>query len=187
MKVKVRDNINTKEYLDKLYSGDWTSGYKDAYRRLDEIIAMLPRYPEHLDIGCADGYFTRTYNKKYSSTYGVGVDLSSVVVSQAKTLGGGEFMVANCHDLPFINNSFTLVHMGEILEHLDDPEKAINEAERVSKSMLVLTTPNNGGSNYEEHIWKWEPEDVLKMISFKPILVKRDFFNGDILLVIASR
>ena len=43
------------------------------------------------------------------------------------------------HDIPFIDNAFSFIHCSHILEHLNNPEKAIDEMMRVSKSGYIET------------------------------------------------
>ncbi len=61
------------------------------------------------------------------------------------------------------------------------------EVERVTKDTLLITIPTNGGSDYEEHLWSWTPDEVLAMLSFHPVTVKSDFFNGNLLFIMAKR
>ncbi|MBI4015324.1 MAG: methyltransferase domain-containing protein [Candidatus Aenigmarchaeota archaeon] len=44
--------------------------------------------------------------------------------------------------LPFENNSFSLVIMSQILEHLFYPEKVIEEAKRITKGLILVGLPN---------------------------------------------
>lgn len=56
--------------------------------------------------------------------------------------GRGVDIVGNAHKLPFPDKSFDLVVLFMVLEHLENPEKAISEIARVlsSKGILLLTT-----------------------------------------------
>ena len=56
--------------------------------------------------------------------------------------GGGVDVVGDAHKLPFPEKSFDLVTLFMVLEHLEDPTKAISEIARVlkPKGLLLLTT-----------------------------------------------
>jgi SAM-dependent methyltransferase len=46
---------------------------------------------------------------------------------------------------PFPNGSFDAVFVGEVLEHLSDPDRFFEEVHRIlrKKGTLVITTPNS--------------------------------------------
>lgn len=49
------------------------------------------------------------------------------------------FQQGDAHELPFMDNTFHTVFMGDIIEHLVDPMKAMKEAFRVASSRVVMT------------------------------------------------
>lgn len=179
-------NPNSKVYLNHLYSNpSWKDGYQDAYKRLDLVIKELKEYEFHLDIGCADGYFTKTYLKKYPNTIGYGIDLSDVIIKNSPNLLQGDI-----YDLPFPDKSFDLIHCGELLEHLEEPQKAINEMRRVlnKNGTLIITTPNEKADNYKEHLWRWNIKEVVELLKgFKVVKKKVKFFNDHIMYIRAKK
>ncbi|MDH5754020.1 MAG: class I SAM-dependent methyltransferase [Candidatus Bathyarchaeota archaeon] len=95
-----------------------------------------------LDIGCGDGSFIVRF-KKYCEVFGV--DISSRAIKIAKEAGVDAYKVnVSCEKLPFEGEYFDVVYMGDVIEHLINPDLAVNEATRVIKSngFLVLSTPN---------------------------------------------
>ena len=95
-----------------------------------------------LDIGCGDGSFIIRF-KKYCEVFGV--DISRRAIKIAKEAGIDAYKVdVSCEKLPFEDEYFDIVYIGEVIEHLINPDFAINEAARVIKSngFLVLSTPN---------------------------------------------
>ena len=67
------------------------------------------------------------------------------------------FCDASC--LPFRKNSFKTVYASHILEHLDEPLKALREWRRVSKCKVIIAVPNlklmNFGEPTNGHIYTW--------------------------------
>lgn len=51
-------------------------------------------------------------------------------------------IVSTSQELPFKNKSFTLVNEWELLHHLPDPKKTVEEMSRIAKKYLVLFEPN---------------------------------------------
>lgn len=95
-----------------------------------------------LDVGCGDGRFISQF-KEFCHVYGA--DISQNAVRLAREAGVNAQRVDVSSDrLPFENEYFDLVYMGDIIEHLIDPDFAINQVARVMKptGFLVLSTPN---------------------------------------------
>ncbi|MFQ5851581.1 MAG: class I SAM-dependent methyltransferase [Candidatus Binatia bacterium] len=75
----------------------------------------------------------------------VAFDLSSRAVERAREASPlARLLVADACDLPFVQGSFDVVICSEVLEHLPDPELAVDEFDRVLKTggTLILTVPN---------------------------------------------
>lgn len=89
--------------------------------------------------------------------------------------------------LPFDDNSFDIVVCCEVLEHLEDPKKALQELKRVGKEYFILSVPNEPwfsmanflrGKNLSrwgcdsEHIQKWSFKKFLKFIGGELKIIK---------------
>ncbi len=55
-----------------------------------------------------------------------------------------DWLVSDIEHLPFENESFDVLHVGEVIEHVIDPQSALSEWKRVIRpgGYLVVTTPN---------------------------------------------
>lgn len=114
-------------------------------RRFRLIIRMIGKVNgKILDIGCDGGTFTEKIYK-YCSTDIVGIDINKKSTKYAKNRRGFiKFLVANGCNLPFKNNSFSLVTCLEALEHEVKFKKILEEVYRVlkSKGSIVILVPN---------------------------------------------
>lgn len=65
-------------------------------------------------------------------------------IQENPRLNGFHHIVGDALNIPFKDNSFDLMFAGELIEHLIDPVRFVNEAKRVgmSGSHFILTTPN---------------------------------------------
>jgi SAM-dependent methyltransferase len=82
-----------------------------------------------LDVGCRDRRLARHLPP---STHYVGVDLAPPAD-----------VIANAEEpLPFEDDSFDTVVLADVLEHLNDPHLALDEALRVARSAVVVLLPN---------------------------------------------
>ena len=88
-----------------------------------------------------------------------------------------------------LHSTFDLVMSSEVLEHLEDPEKAINEVKRVTKKYCVFSVPNEPWwrianmlrgaylrdfGNTPGHIQHWSKRSFKKFLKkhFKNVKVK---------------
>jgi len=84
-----------------------------------------------LDLGGRDGTLTRYFCDKNKVTIG---DIDEQALSYAKENYGVETEVINLNEvLPFPDNSFDIVVMAEVLEHLPYPRITLSEIKRVLK------------------------------------------------------
>ena len=96
-----------------------------------------------LDIGCA-GHKGLVHQKIRSSgkcVIGLDIDNEEIVkLSKA----GGDYTTADAEYLPFKNESFDTVVLGEVIEHFSYPNRLLEECHRVLRSngSLCITTPN---------------------------------------------
>lgn len=94
-----------------------------------------------LDVGCGDGYLCHLYRGMGVENV-VGCDLTETRINFAKSkFKEINFVQGDVYNLHFNNNSFDLVSAVEVIEHLEDPEKAIKELQRVSKRFVLITVP----------------------------------------------
>ncbi len=116
-----------------------------------------------LDVGCGTGRHVRQ-TRRYPKVAGVAVDVQEKEVRQtaenlrtmdatSTQLGGtvtdaGPWMVvrASAYQLPFAADAFDCVIISEVLEHLQDDEKALCELSRVLKpgGILAASVPRQG-------------------------------------------
>jgi len=113
------------------------------------LLEKLPSLKRVLDVGCGVGDFLAFLEKNGIKV--AGVDISPYGVSEAKKKVSGEvFQIDVTSDLlPFANQSFDVVTIFDLIEHLSSSssDKLILEVNRVlqPKGVVFLTTPNEQG------------------------------------------
>ncbi|MGA2911572.1 MAG: class I SAM-dependent methyltransferase [Candidatus Levyibacteriota bacterium] len=148
-----------------------------------------------LDVGCGEGF---TLNRL--KEHGIGKKLEGLEYSKdaillgKKTYPDIKITQGSIYALPYKANSFDLVLCTEVLEHLEESEKALKELVRVSKKYLVISVPNEPffmlaqlvrGKNWSrfgndiEHINHWTmfsfPQFVKKNVGPKVKILARRF------------
>jgi len=92
-----------------------------------------------VEIGCANGdsmRFLKRFNPEISIE---GVEPTDWGSGEAKK--NHECRQFYAENLPILDNSFDTVLLSEMIEHVQDPEPALNEAFRIAKKRVVITTP----------------------------------------------
>ena len=88
-----------------------------------------------LDLGCGNGWASRTIAAKTPRGRVQGIDVSDQMVSQARAESAGftnvEFQVASAEDLPFANGAFSHAFSMESIYYYGDMKRALAEVRRV--------------------------------------------------------
>ena len=95
-----------------------------------------------LEVGSGMGHLVGSLEDSFE-TYGM--DLNHWAVKQSKAvIQKTSLQTASAQELPFKDGAFNVVIIKHIVEHLPDPQKAINEIGRVTEpgGTLLLATPN---------------------------------------------
>jgi ubiquinone/menaquinone biosynthesis C-methylase UbiE len=92
-----------------------------------------------LDVGCGVGDEVRLIAQRVGKDgLSVGIDNSAVMIAEARKHAEGldlsvDFRVGNVYDLDYTNDFFDACRIERVLQHLEDPEKALDEMIRVTK------------------------------------------------------
>ena len=58
------------------------------------------------------------------------------------------------------DNTYDIVMALEVIEHLEDPKKAINEMIRVAKKKVIITCPYKNTFHHRQHHWSIDKDDM---------------------------
>lgn len=111
-------------------------------RRLDLIRQYVDLEGKRiLDVGCGIGTYVRKFRQFSDEVFGVDVDPEKV---EKASLSLPNISLSPAETLPFEDNSFDMVLLHEVIEHVDDDMKSIQEAFRVLRpgGRLVIYAPN---------------------------------------------
>lgn len=134
-----------------------------------------------LDVGCGEGFtLTKLKAEKIGKTL-EGIEYLDRAIELGKQHHPDiHIKKGTVYDLPYKNNSFDLVICTEVLEHLEDPKKALKEMARVAKKYCLFSVPNEPvfmisnflrGKNWSrwgndiEHINHWSSNGFKKFVS----------------------
>lgn len=131
---------------------------------LDSVYALLEQTDARtvLDAGCGEGFVTHALARKNPDLHLTGMDLSAEAVAYAEQHFGdlARFRTGNLYKLPFSDNSFDVVLCSEVLEHLEDTDRAVAELKRVARQYVLITVPR-------EPYFKWL-NDIGRSLGISP-------------------
>ena len=161
---------------------------KNFYSSLISLIKPL-KAESILDTGCGEGFTMDKLAKLGIGKKIEGIEYSKEAISFGKKLFPNLIIKqASIYDLPYKDNSFDLIICTEVLEHLEDPAKALREMLRVSKKYIILSVPNEPlfmignflrGKNVSRfgndvgHINHWNPLSFRKYLGKNGLMIKK--------------
>lgn len=154
--------LSVKEFTEaaKIYDSGHSGVYemcKDDYPFLLEELEKEP-FDTVLDCGCGTGPAIELLHEKYPEKHFTGLDLTPemIHVAQEKKLSNTTFVVGDCENIPFPENSFDAIISSNSFHHYPNPQDFFNSAYRVlekggrlilrdytSKSSLLLWLCNH--------------------------------------------
>jgi ubiquinone/menaquinone biosynthesis C-methylase UbiE len=117
------------------------------FRNLSQLLPK-PMPARVLEVGCGEGHIAGWLSPWAAPESLVAVDPTTRLLAGAHArVPSIEFACASASELPFGDRSFDLVLFLEVLEHLPNPRRALEEARRVCSGQLVASVPR-------EPVWR---------------------------------
>ncbi|HDY66927.1 MAG TPA: SAM-dependent methyltransferase [Candidatus Scalindua sp.] len=142
-------------------------------RRVKTVVEYLNIRPTDriLDCGCGDGLYLMVINNLYNCHfYGFDLDEKEVTLAKKNVADDSVKLTrGDIYHLPYQDGFFDKIILSEVLEHVLDDLRALEEVKRVLKEngLLIITVPNH---NYP---FLWDPAN--KILEF---LCKRHIQKG---------
>ncbi len=99
----------------------------------------LKKIKSAFDVGCGDGFATYYFDKEIDKVEGG--DIAEYML-ELNPLPRKKLRVIDAEDLPLKDASYDMVYTWEVLHHVPNPQKAVDEMARVSKKYVVIFEPN---------------------------------------------
>lgn len=122
-----------------------------------DFIGSANREPKNiLDVGCASGWFLSKIKEKYPKSKCSGVDVYKKSIEYGKKLYTSlDLQYADAHRLPFPDKSYDVIICTEVLEHVVEPKKVLEEIRRVLASDGIAIIEMDTGNFLFRLIWHW--------------------------------
>ena len=157
------------------------------HRHRYEFAAILAGGSDVLDLGCGSGYGSMLLAAAGANVQAIDIDPVSVEAAQTAYGSAARFTSASAYDVPFDDANFDVVTCFEVIEHVDEPQRVIDEAARVLRpsGVLIISTPmkaeyNRGLLNPNPfHVHEMEHDEfaplVARQFPFQRVLRQRSF------------
>jgi len=162
-----------KEYFSKYYPPDYySSGVKSSF--INWILGLFGRmvtaFKESeilrhasrtnnvklkiLDIGCGSGEFLANLSSKSFEKYGQEINPQGLEMCRHRNI---EVINKELKESGLTADSFDVITMWHVLEHLDNPAQLLMEAHRILKSngVLIISTPNTDSVGFKYGRQNW--------------------------------
>jgi SAM-dependent methyltransferase len=142
-------------------------------------LALIERYAPLkdrtvLDVGCGLGMYTERLRRFSQRVYGVDVELGRLREAKSRL---PNLAVAQAEGLPYPDDTFDVVLLHEVIEHVDDDHTVIEEAYRVTKprGRIVVFAPNRLYP-FETHGIYWQGRyrfGNIPLVNYLPQFLRR--------------
>ena len=138
--------LSIKEFTEaaKRYEGDHAGLYEMCKKDYPDILEELEKEPfiDLLDAGCGPAPMISLLSEKYPDRHYIGLDLTPAMIEEAKkkNIPNTVFVVGDCENFPFEENSFDAIICSMSFHHYPNPQAFFNSVKRClrPKGRLIL-------------------------------------------------
>jgi SAM-dependent methyltransferase len=138
-RMKEGEVLYQRDQYEKGGPGRWYWDYRD-----EVTISHINHEQRILDIGCGEGITLERLIRRLPDRHIIGLDLLAENVAICKN-HGLPVVQGDAYHLAFADGSLDCCLFMEVIEHLDQPERALAEIHRVLKTggLLLIVFPND--------------------------------------------
>jgi len=185
-------SIMTKEHMEEVYSGKNPIVNYVHNQRLEQIIKLIKKLLRKtndrkiriLDAGCGEGQLLERMEKVFDkdNVEFYGVDITKIALEDAeKRTNHSEISLQNLKKMNFKDNFFDVITCTEVIEHIPDYEKLLEEIRRVliKNGLFVLSFPNEALWTFSrfllrrkpykipDHFNSFSPRQIIKKVNMR--------------------
>lgn len=162
---------NSPEEYDRIFSERQKKGIDPQDKLRWQTLLKYYKGGNLVDLGCLDSLIPELAHQRDKKSEIWGIDLASGAIESMRRLYPYiYYTVADVYDTKFPPNYFQYATAGELIEHLDDPQKFFDEATRILKhgGTLAISTPfeeehEPGAVDGERHLWSFSKDDIINL------------------------
>jgi len=146
--MRYRSEQVSDDGIDNIYTADYHSIHANHrsfkwQRRLSQIRRLLPQGGQLLDVGCGTGDFIHVASQHFSC---IGTEVSANAVKIGAETRELDIRQGFLEDLELVEQSFDIITMWDVLEHLASPHSTIKSISQLLRpgGYFVLSTGDTG-------------------------------------------
>lgn len=122
-----------------------------------------------LDVGAGDGKITHLLGIR-----GIDNEPEAVRLAQEK---GADVVLGDAYHL---TGEYEAVLMCDVLEHMEFPDKALQEARRVAEFLYIVTPPKRADGRLTDkfHYQEWTPEELKELVEKEGFRLEGEIIVG---------
>jgi 2-polyprenyl-3-methyl-5-hydroxy-6-metoxy-1,4-benzoquinol methylase len=130
-----------------------------------------------LDVGCSSGQFLYFAREKGFS--GVGIEINKRTADIARS-NGFEIHNGFLDTAPFPKNSFDIIYLGDVIEHVNDPQKFVETSLSFLKhdGIVVVSTPNTDCFWSRSTLWLYKKFSIPWAVVTPPHHLSQFSYNN---------
>lgn len=161
-----KENINTPEHFNKKF---FEHGGDIKIEDMPRFFEMTKRFKggRLLDVGCYHSPVAMEIRRRFPKAEVYALDIADEMIRVlAERYPHIYYTVGNAYELPFYDDYFDYITAGELIEHLEEPQRFVDECNRVLKKggVVAVSTPKEesgkGSIGGAEHLWSFNLEDM---------------------------
>lgn len=172
MKRLIKDlGTNSPELYDQIFFDRVLKGVDERDLKRWKKLIKYYRGGRFIDMGCLDSLAPVLVKEQYPKEEVWGIDTAQGAIEEmSQRFPFVYYKVIDLYETHFPDNYFSYAVAGEVIEHLDDPEKFITEALRILKhgGTLALSTPLEetgiGEVDLDNHVWSYTIQDMYTLL-----------------------
>lgn len=161
------NNINIPELSNDIFQNRWHG--QVHYIDWERFKSLAKHYKggAYLDLGCFNSPMPGELKRNYPESEIVGIDHADKVIARMREIFPEvRYIKKDFTTIPFHDGYFDYIVAGEVIEHLEHPDRFIQEGMRVLKKggWFAISTPfDEKNRSNPEHTWGYTKEDIKEL------------------------
>jgi SAM-dependent methyltransferase len=139
------------------YRGKKVSKMRRSLKRVRRLLRASPPGKKFLDVGCNIGYMVKAAHQAELDAYGIDIDQAAIETACQNFPQAGHFECISIEDLAARGDSFDIVYMSEVIEHVRDPDGFMAAVSKILRpgGLLYLTAPDGAHFAVPKNFSSW--------------------------------